>query len=133
MPIADPNSAGEAGVAAAMPMQLIAEARDAIGRAQHLLLEPTCSNIDLSCASLAMAIGRIQSLQAFLAESPGRHDDLIASAAGLRSAITGVAVLLDRAASFHANLLQRMLEAARSEDQVTAVPAEPATRVLLSV
>jgi hypothetical protein len=102
--------------------RLIADARLALDRAHALTLEPTARNIEMAAGALGRAIGRIEALQICLTEQGPADAALLASARGLRDGIAGVALLLQHAAAYHANLLQSMMEAERA----SAPPALPA-------
>jgi hypothetical protein len=93
--------------------RLIAEARLALDQTHSLLIEPTTRNIEIATTALARAIARIESLHICFAEKRCVPAGLLDSARGLREGIAGIALLLEHAAAYHANLLQTMIEADR--------------------
>ena len=92
--------------------ELISGAGDALARARALLLHPAPRNLDIACSALAMAIAPVTELQQAMTESPS--GDLRAAVLGLRNEIDLISRLLEHAASYHANLIQCMIEASNS-------------------
>jgi hypothetical protein len=107
----------------------IDEVRDSLVRARRLLCEPSAANLQLACGALSAAQKTIEAVRA-VAERKGSLDrGLAASITLLRSEIGVIALLLERAASFHANLLERMVAASQTPAPECALRTP--TRVLL--
>lgn len=97
-----------------VPCQIISGAGEALSRARALLLQPTPQNLDIACSALAGAIAQITDLQTVLTASPSRH--LTPAVVGLRKEVDLVSRMLESAASYHAKLIQCMIEASISPD-----------------
>lgn len=99
--------------------------RDALVHARRLLCEPSAGNLQLACGVLASAQRAIESVRAAAERRRSLDRGLASSIALLRSEIGVIAVLLDRAAAFHANLLERMVAASQTPPPETS-PRAPA-------
>jgi len=102
------------------PEALVSDARDSLARTHQLLLDPSPANVDLCCSHLAAATRKTQALYQLLSDSPVADRDVKKSAAMLRLEVLVVASLLDRAAAYHAGLLQDMIAASRSDAPAVA-------------
>ncbi len=98
-----------------LPAQRIRAALEALRHTQGLLLEPTPRNIDICCTALAAAARHLEPL---LAEPANPHRNLPQLVAVLHNEVSVIAKLLDHAASYHANLLQKMIEASHAHAPV---------------
>jgi hypothetical protein len=114
------------------PAELIAEARRSLGQVERMLLDPTARDIEFCRSALHRATGHVDSVRTALAGSDAglRSPLMLESASRLCAQVSSIAILLDRAAAFHAGILQSMMQAARPEH--TPVPSrETAQRVQL--
>jgi len=93
--------------------QLITSAGEALIRAHALLLQPAPQNLETACSVLALAIAHVNDLEEVLSTLPSLP--LAAPVEGLRREIKILSRLLETAASYHVNLLQRMIEASVSD------------------
>ena len=93
--------------------RLITSAGEALIRAHALLLQPAPQNLDTACSALALAIAHVNDLQEVLSTLPSLP--LAAPIECLHREIELISLLLDNAASYHAKLLQRMIEASATD------------------
>jgi hypothetical protein len=114
--------------------QRIADVRKLLGHARQLLQDPAPRNIDSCCSDLLSAVELLTDLQRLIGESGGEAGCSAESAAMARNDVGVISRLLESAASFHSNLLHRMLEASRSAD-ATSVPSAqiPSSRAPLTI
>jgi len=113
--------------------QLIAEARALLGHSRQLLQDPAPRNIDSACSDLSSAIEVLTTLQSVISESGGKVSCSAESAVMARNDVGVISRLLESAASFHSNLLHRMLEASRSAEATVVTPAQVPKRVRLTI
>jgi hypothetical protein len=99
------------------PAEWIAEASRSLGQVERMLLDPTARDIEFCRSALHQATQRLDSLRTALAGSDAsqRSPLMLKSAAHLCTQVSSIAILLDRAAAFHAGMLQSMMQAARPE------------------
>lgn len=104
------------------PEGLIAAAAGSLRRARLLLAEPSPGNLNLARAALSEALAPVENVAAFLrSEGPSdrRWKDAMAR---LRSDLSACATLMERAAAFHAGLLDALLAAANGAT-ASSIPA----------
>ncbi len=102
------------GAAPERAEELMAQVRELLGHARELLQDPDPQNIDSSCSDLLSAFESLTNVQSVIAESGGKVRCSAESAAIVRNDVNVISRLLESAASFHSNLLHRMLEASRA-------------------
>jgi hypothetical protein len=106
--------------------QLIADVRKLLGHARQLLQDPAPRNIDSCYSDLFSAVELLTGLQRLMETSEGAVRCSAESAVMARNDVRVVSRLLETAASFHSNLLHRMLEASRSADAMSVTPDQVA-------
>jgi len=112
---------------------LIGDARKLLGHARQLLQDPAPRNIDCCYADLSAAVELLSGLQRLIDESGGQVRCSVESAVMARNDVGVISRLLEAAASFHSNLLHRMLEASRSVDATPVTPTPVSGRVPLTI
>lgn len=108
--------------------QLVADAHEALRLAHQRLLDPTPQSIDSSRSAFATAVARMSELRGMLAASSEAGRGLLPAMRDLHGELETVTALLHSAARHHSELLQRMQQAAASEPQYFAPPAETGSR-----
>jgi len=91
----------------------IQEAANLLAVAGRLVCEPSARNVQLCCAVLGSVGAAIEAVRAESARHPAAARRLGGAVAALRTQIGVVAVLLQRAATYHTNLLEAMVDASR--------------------
>jgi hypothetical protein len=104
---------------------LIATAAEPLREARHLLLEPSPRNVSRCGASLAAAIPKVEAVRDALAAMEYCGPGLAEAAGSLSHEVAACATLLRKAAQFHGELLQQMVDAS------TAAEPQPVPRVRL--
>ena len=109
----------------------IGAVHEALAEVRRLLSEPTPSNVARSTQVLSTARTRLetvrQDLEACAWPDRGSQNTVLA----LRPELAAIAALLERAAQYHSDLLQTMVDASRSNKPPDS--GEPATRLHLEV
>jgi hypothetical protein len=95
------------------PALLMDEGTRAMEQARVLLLEASARNVEIACSALSTAMSRMRSLQPHLAAVNRPGSDLRYSLHDMRHRVAHVSELLEQAASYHVQLLHRMLDAGR--------------------
>lgn len=100
-------------------------AGESLARARSLLCDPSPRNLELSCGVLADVRNTVEAIRAEAERRKSGDRALARAVAVLRSEIGMIAALLERAAAYHANLLETMLDASRSAASENRLPRRP--------
>jgi hypothetical protein len=107
----------------AAPLQArIDAAREALTRSRRLLCEPSPANLQLCCGLLANAHEAIDTVRSAAEGKKSVGRGLAVALASLRSEIGVIGLLLERAATFHANLLKDMVAASSTPEPLAGTP-----------
>jgi hypothetical protein len=110
-------------------LETAATASEQLARARRLLCEPSPRQLDLCCSALNSAQQSLRTLQQEAVEHYSGSRSLAAIARHLRGELDAITILLERAARYHADLLEQMLAASQAPPSPDPTPVAPRLHV----